>query len=801
MSRRTVRNTVQPMVGGGPPSSYVHDVVVKNLSSLLTGSAILGFDTEGFKLSGTISHHSACITALGGNWMRFYKYKMAAWVACQLGHEPPASPPEIEKMDKPEVLIGGRWKEWISYEQRKDPMRHAQIVASLETAKRVMERPGEKELKAALKETFEVLTTERTRLPSNEDSLWQDKPAQATEEELERILEACDRVVDEVFRGQEYRPEEHLEPFFFSTSANYIRSRTRGGAVGEIMASEQMRRLRVKFGTKLITGVRGGQGRTTHTVVEDSALVERFRQLYEMLLEGALLEEKKVELVALAEALKVRVISKGPAYTYSVLKPLQKWMWGVLKGLDTFRLVGEPVSGQYLVEQLGRLRDSESYLSGDYKAATDNLDSRVSDRITQRLARHIKDRRLIKLFKDSLTGHTIVDPEGGVDKKQLNGQLMGSITSFPILCIANAAICLLTREHDLGRRLTLRTAGLSINGDDCAFRSTESGRKVWERLARASGMAPSVGKYFFSREFVNMNSTRFNVWHAEGGWGLRHVKRVNLGLVAGMGRVANKTEHVQVADWGTMNSVARNCQALIDECPEAFKITAFAAFRSANWDKLTEASKFGLAWFLPEHLGGLGLPTFPDYKVEEGGRTTYPWMPDQENLRLASAVHKHANLPKQSPPGVGWGVWQYATRRAAEIDQHSAHTSESSYFLEQEAQTNREVGYGNFQLMNEVQLRGLLCVESLFTCSLKGVFKDPTLKENEQIATNERYAKLRKVQKEIARVKKLMGKCEPFTADALPTARRDVHEDTAYVRRNARSTLLTHTLAALFLTT
>jgi hypothetical protein len=536
------------------------------------------------------------------------------------------------------------------------------------------------------------------------------------------------------------------------------------------MDSDPMKTLR-KIGAKLVSWKAVGKGRSYRVEMDDSALLDVWRQLYEGLLDEAMEEDKKVSLVALAEALKVRVISKGPVATYTVLKPLQKWMWRMLKHHKSgaFRLIGEEIGAEYLENQLGELREGESYLSGDYKSATDNLNPEISNAIVDELAEGIDDRRVRKLFKESLTGHMIEDPEKpGHFQQQKWGQLMGSITSFPILCIANAAICTLSREADLGRKLNLASAKIALNGDDCVFRATPEGRTAWEEYARASGMAPSVGKYFFSRKFLNMNSAQFlvrpTILNEENGTirkkFLEWVPRINMGLLVGLGRsTSGKVEKASVTSWGTVNSISKNAHTLVNECAVEDRERVFKAYLNSNWKML--ALKKGpkgniiagtrLPWFLPEALGGLGLPTFPDYIVLKDGKMTQPWMPTEIDLRLAAALARFGALPAKSPEGVTWKVWEHAQKRMRDFPTGS--TVHAMY--EHHSAPDPEGGLssvGQFSMMSR------LVIEALFTLPFGQVYKEG----------REKNQTLRRIEDAVDKVKKHMGKVEPFQADALP---------------------------------
>jgi len=334
-----------------------------------------------------------------------------------------------------------------------------------------MERPGKEDLASAATEAFSLLTRTVPAKVTVEELSWADETeAEETEKLRQEMLDEVGRTVKEIFQGKEFTDLDLLRPFFPSTNANYLTTRRHGGAVGHIMESELLDGLTSE--ENLIKWDMEGKGRSERVTVDGSNLFERFRVLMYRLIEKAKTEEKKVTLVAIAEALKVRVISKGPVCTYTSLKPLQVWLWRTLKNHPSgvFQLIGEEITDEYLCSQLGELREDEGFLSGDYKAATDNLDPEFSERAVKEINKYIKVKELHSLFLGALTGHLIQNPDHPDEfSGQTWGQLMGSIVSFPILCVINAAICRRTRERDMGRSLRLQDCKVAVNGDDAHF--------------------------------------------------------------------------------------------------------------------------------------------------------------------------------------------------------------------------------------------------------------------------------------------------------------------------------------------
>lgn len=247
----------------------------------------------------------------------------------------------------------------------------------------------------------------------------------------------------------------------------------------------------------------------------------------------AVLSGLKVEPVGLAEPFKVRMISKGPSHSYWTIGAIQKATHQALQTLECFRLTRE-LPTHDIIDVLNstvpmHLNPDEDWVSGDYTAATDNCDPSLSnfivEMISSKMGLNVAERLA---YRASLTGHlTRVDGEpiieheaqdygflqirrDKVNVKQTWGQLMGSPTSFPILCIANLALTVaaLRRVEGKGSR-PLTSCGIAINGDDIGFKATEKGILSWKQLTRRFGLAPSLGKNFISRDFLQINSKMF----------------------------------------------------------------------------------------------------------------------------------------------------------------------------------------------------------------------------------------------------------------------------------------------------
>jgi hypothetical protein len=211
-----------------------------------------------------------------------------------------------------------------------------------------------------------------------------------------------------------------------------------------------------------------------------------------------------VKVHAIPEPLKCRIITKPMAQTYA-LKPLQLSMFDSLKRWKCFEPCWNP---DYDLEQLGRFKPDNLFLSGDYTAATDELDIRVSMCVIESLSQAFRasGQNILADYIDWEGGRHIIeypDHTGLSSVQQQNGQLMGSLLSFPVLCILNAfTICKATNR-------TLETVPALIHGDDLAAYVSPEEISSWKTVAQSIGLNLSVGKNYVSKRFLSIDSQLF----------------------------------------------------------------------------------------------------------------------------------------------------------------------------------------------------------------------------------------------------------------------------------------------------
>jgi hypothetical protein len=714
---------------------------------------IYGFDTLGYKLKGTLDHWYACSAKLGGGPIKFIKWKFAAYYAANC-HKLDDQKQEVEqnvltseKFDDPSVLIGGRAHRFILMLKRKNSELYESWLQTALMIKKGCPRPDDDLVMKSELETFEILTTQAPEIPAcfpmeREGYSWHDVDAEWSDFDKdnfvitkERFIGELRRTVNEVVK-QEFTELHRISPFFPSTSANYINSRLKGGAVGVLLSHhrDELIALRQKYGGNMVCLQRKTASHSTMSrssqvtsgiLVSDGRLKNCFSDFYKMVVEKAMVEEPISEPLGLKEALKIRVISKGPPHLYTALKPLQRFLWRQVYNHPAGRLVGEPVSSSYVQERLGKnLKEQERYLSVDYKDATNQMHGWVSKELIKILVEHLKlSAGEAEMFNKGLTDHIIQLNQkrfpGVEGKPQQRGQLMGSVVSFPLLCLVNMTLLRMAKEIDLGRYLTVEQSGCMVNGDDGCIRTTNRGKNAWEILSSWVGLKPSIGKVYFSREFLNMNSRTFtrllipdsvpinNIPGTARPLYFREVKFFNLGLFLGIERSSGGA----VSAGTPLTSLSSRCREMVLTLPDSLRQKGLQMYIRHH---KSELMKLKVPWFLPEHLGGLGLPSIPSDPLLR---------PSSLDLRMARLYHEFPTefeLPGK-PPITEWRTWrlaqQCAKERGLSVDPISL--ARQQLYLDEVttdilAEDRLSVG----------QVMSLLVVELLFNKSLKELYKE-----------------------------------------------------------------------------
>jgi len=637
-----------------------------SLSSLLDYLSLYGFDPIGQKTSPTLKHWQICSAEC--SWMKFLKYKLSSFFSSVLGEELPPCP--FKTPDYPLHLIGGRAGRFIS-KVLKGPLR-LEFAVGILYLKKGCARPGKPELKAALVATKKVLTSKRP-VPI---------PTLQLRDDWDNILPPINlgdmgvemrRTTREFFSGHTITQKDLHKPFAPSIKANYVDSRSDLGTFGTLIELGLIKTVDEGLDSifrDILTGSKESEFREgsdeSRLVAVKAEFIRLLEERYSVTYDQACLladeEVANVKLVALAEALKVRVISKGPPLTYFVLKPVQKFLHRILRKHKMLRLIGEPVSTKILESMFKDHPPGYLYHSLDYSSATDFLNPYISNEIADHICKVISLPSLqTRLFKKALTGHLV---EG---EEQQWGQLMGSIVSFIVLCIANCAVIRRSLEITHNRMFTLEECPAVVNGDDGLVDAPHSFLEIWKQIASLCGLEPSQGKVYSHRDYLNINSTSY----LRRGEFFQHIPYVNMGLAKGFtrsgGKKEDRNEKVEIYDTSLLGSLGSRHHALIRSSPDHCRIAVHKLFLRENWKLLNSVR---VPWYVSEDNGGLGLmPIVTEIYADSGDIDDFVVIPHETygpsvlDLELLASLDKSKTrgprfrrLPTNAPIAVR-SVW------------------------------------------------------------------------------------------------------------------------------------------------
>lgn len=327
----------------------------------------------------------------------------------------------------------------------------------------------------------------------------------------------------------------------FSMNATVEKSKGLGGALAQIGGMDTERFL---SGPTFL-----GMGYTPKTGVVElrtnkfDTLIDEHRSVYH--------NKKslwKVEIIR--EPLKVRTITKGQTSLNGVWSDVQKKLLHSLWQYPCFRLTkGALVEDSY--EFQGRQEkglpdpflccDDWAYVSGDYQGATDSIKRDVMIASVQGISDELLKNHLINNLSNGIISYSDICKRLKIDNikcfEQQRGQLMGSIFSFPILCLINLCTYLYAAEvnhfkifgsnTEMTLKEKIENAPCLINGDDILFKSPNMEfYTCWLEAIDLAGFVPSVGKNYISKNFNIVNSRYLR-------HGTDSIPYVNMGILFG----------------------------------------------------------------------------------------------------------------------------------------------------------------------------------------------------------------------------------------------------------------------------
>jgi hypothetical protein len=175
-------------------------------------------------------------------------------------------------------------------------------------------------------------------------------------------------------------------------------------------------------------------------------------------------------------------------------------MWHALGTEEQFCLTHGTNNLEPAIQRIYNSSSSEDvWISGDYSAATDSFAISASKALLEGILESIDHEPTKRWAMKEISPHLLVYPEGSglTPVLQESGQLMGSLLSFPLLCLLNDC--------------TAKFVGLSphqylINGDDILMRTPAKTYPLWKEKVREFGLSLSAGKNYIHKEYGTVNS-------------------------------------------------------------------------------------------------------------------------------------------------------------------------------------------------------------------------------------------------------------------------------------------------------
>jgi len=257
-----------------------------------------------------------------------------------------------------------------------------------------------------------------------------------------------------------------------------------------------------------------------------------------------------VKVVPIKSGGKIRVITTD-SYENMEFAYLNKWMSECLFK-ERWSIFGRTVE-EWMQARPDFAAWEENFLSGDLESATDLFSPEMAEAVFEVIAavdaesrgeeNDSYERELVERLKGFTTRAILEFRSAG--GKQSRGQLMGSIVSFPILCLVSLVAWLMSEDLDVPylqetcpkKRKALRKLWLvGVNGDDLVAAVRDRGEK-WSGMVPAVGGRASRGKTLVNDKAFTVNS---ELWIREqGAWLAPGSIRPSLLLGIADGRRAN----------------------------------------------------------------------------------------------------------------------------------------------------------------------------------------------------------------------------------------------------------------------
>lgn len=206
---------------------------------------------------------------------------------------------------------------------------------------------------------------------------------------------------------------------------------------------------------------------------------------------------------------KHRVVTMQSARTKEILSPIHETLYDYLSS-SGWVVRGEVTTSDFETIAKDR-RPNESYISGDYENATNNIYVGAVEAIVDVLC---ESKHLTAMEVETLRGSFQQIRWKSCSGKYYpvkRGSMMGNLISFPILCLLNKACHDICRDYEHYWNDGERNRRVRINGDDIMFCGTRSFMTLWRDVTSHFGLVVNEEKTGFSSRFLELNSRSYDV--------------------------------------------------------------------------------------------------------------------------------------------------------------------------------------------------------------------------------------------------------------------------------------------------
>lgn len=388
----------------------------------------------------------------------------------------------------------------------------------------------------------------------------------------------------------------------------------------------------------------------------------------DLLIQGQLYENGDIntisaaKVVAIKEPIKVRIITKGPGLTNLIATRYQQLLIKALREVPCFRSLGRRICSTDLYDLVANQFKSETpgWSSSDFSGASDCSSPQINERMQEALlayipepyrsAIHASNRMYsiaypgddflrwnrhhnkiaqheyelllfspwtnLRKYARKFYGINLEFPDyicgAFTSVEQKRGTLMGSLTSFPLLCLYVLGIHVLNlRRCGDDRSLWDIINGVLINGDDRLTVSSAAVEESFDGVCQEYGMKLSPGKAYWNQSFANMNSQSYlyrlgnptDKLFGKGAPSPLYVPYLNMGIYMDKRKTESRDEGKPENPVRLVSTI----QALLDSCiTDKLACVVLSSFLGRYKTRLQRECR-GRNLFVSHSLGGWGV--------------------------------------------------------------------------------------------------------------------------------------------------------------------------------------------------